>query len=320
MKKTLTTLFTLLLVMAITACASEKIKHPGKTVTHNYNCTGFTAIDCNAPVTIHYTQANTYAVRLVTNTDWQPKITVKGKTLHIESPASNISLPSDNATDLYISSPDLYSVSLSSATDFQTAKIKSDRLKLTTSGATSITAGDLDCGTFILDTHGAADLTVGKLAATTANITTSGASDITVTSAHCNTLKGNIAGAGDLILKTVTAGLLDLQSSGSSDVTANASAKTVNISASGASTHKLQIKADKANIALTGSGDANLAYQGGTLNLSTAGSSDVEASVTCTTVNATCYGASDITLKGTAKNLTTNGQKDNIDTSKLRRN
>ncbi len=320
MKKTLSLLFTLLLIMGITACASENIKHLGKTVTHNYDCTGFTVIDCDVPVTIHYTQAQKYAVRLVTNVDWTPNITVKEKTLHINRTSGTVNLPGNTTLDLYISSPQLYTVNLASATDFQTTTIKTDRLKFITAGSTTIKADDLDCGTFTLDTHGASTITVGKLTAKTADLTTAGSTDLTITDTHCNTLKSDCAGASDLILKKVTTGLLDLQVAGSSDIDINATAKTANISGAGSSSHKVHLKADKANIDISGTGDVDLTYQGGTLSLNAAGSSDIDANVTCTTVSATCYGASDITLKGTAKNLTTDGQKDNIDTSKLRKN
>ncbi len=325
MKKTLTTLSTLLLLfLAATtiACATDKtIKKTDKPVTQNFNLKDFTVIDCDVPVNIHYTQAKTYAVRLTSNVNWQPTISVSGKTLHVTriKDGNTINLPTNTTIDLYVSSPELYTVNLTSATTFTSSKIQNERLKISTAGATTVNIDAINCGTFVLDTRGSSDINIGNITATKGDITIAGSGDIDIDNVECTNLKTDIAGSCDFDLKKATAGLLYIDAKGSIDATVNATAKTFVYNGSGATSGKLYIKADKGTVTIAGSGDADLTFHGGTLNLSTSGPADIDANVTVNTINAECHGPSDITLEGTANTVNLSGNKDCIDTDKLRR-
>ena len=336
MKKTLTTLLTLLTAFTVIACASDKTtvtyhtstQHEkasvGKTATYNYDCTGFTVIDCSTIANIHYTQGKDYSVRLETNIPWKPKFNVTGKTLHITAGNTNgtdgtVNINGKAIMDVYITSPDLRAVNLSYTSNFYSGTIKGERLKIATSGATSVNVDAVDCTTFIVDTDGMTTLTVGDLTSTQSIINMAGATNMTIDNAQCGSLKVNSSGACNLHLNKAVTNTLTLDEDGMTTVNMDASAKTATVNVAGASNNTLRLKADRTTLDVSGACSANLTLSGGTLNVSAAGMSSVNADLAVNSVTADCTMTSSITLTGTAKDIHLDEDNDSIHTKGLKR-
>ena len=211
MKKILLVIAIVAVLLPLAACG---VKVVNKSVTGNQriikqevpNVAYFNKIESNASVDIKFVQDNKNGVTLRGTKQLLDKIIVKvdekNKSLLI-SVANNSRLITSDMDDaeVLVSSPDLNSVSLFGAGDFESERsLKTNELKVEVNGAGDIDFKRLDCDKVYFTLNGAGDIDVDALKANYTDININGAGDVDVDFVNSGDVKCSLYGAGNVEL------------------------------------------------------------------------------------------------------------------------
>lgn len=211
----------------------------------------FASIYNNVSYDIQYVQSDSYGVTVKAPKELRDyvKIYVKSGTLVVTQKFSFKSLSTRYGVSVKVRAPKLNSVKLTGSGDFTADNIKSDELKVMTSGS--------------------GDINIGKLACSgDASFATFGSGDIRI-------------GSGNISIDAQIAGFLSLRSTGSGDIKAKVSgARDAEIRSTGSGDISCDIKASGVvSATTTGSGDIWLSGTAGSVKQHSSGSGDIQLDV-----------------------------------------
>ena len=235
-----------------TSCASNK-QTVGATigvtnlkagvVEKTYKLSGFSGLKVSGDIKVHYTQGNSYEVRITTDERKLDKLVVevRGNDLVVGyKPRSSFNGRLES-THLYLTCPKMERIDNSGACSFTTEGFKADRLEIEASGATTLQLGTVHCQTAEVDNSGATKI-YGTLVAQQVEMENSGAT------------KGEVK---------VEADYFDLENSGATTMTFGFKGKRIDIESSGAGNVNLEVDCQElragnsgvASMVITGSAD-----------------------------------------------------------------
>lgn len=234
--------------MLLTACHGVK-KHAelfdDERRTEVRQLRGFEKIEINGSPTVHYTQADSFAVTVEGPSAGIEKILmeVDNGTLRIRNRGKmgviNIVTDDEGGTIVHVSSPDLTSVALNGSGDFiSQQRIDTDNMAIVLRGSGDIDMADLICDRCQVELIGSGDIDLDRVDAREASAVLVGSGDIDIhlwnTASTRLSLKGSgdidaafgegcksvaceLRGSGDISLEGVVQ-LLSKQQSGSGDI------------------------------------------------------------------------------------------------------
>lgn len=177
----------------------------GDRVTETRILKGFEKIEISGSPTVYYTQADSFSVKVSGPKNYIENILteVDGKVLCIRNRGKmgvvNFQLSSDNSVSVYVSSPDLTSVSLNGSGDFiSNQHIDTDNMDINLRGSGDIDIADLICDRCDINLIGSGDINMKRLETRGATATLIGSGDIDLK--LCNVLNTllSVKGSGDI--------------------------------------------------------------------------------------------------------------------------
>ena len=213
------------------------------TVEKTYMLKDFTGLKVSGDVKVHYTQGNTYEVRITTDERKLDKLVVEvqGTDLVVGyKPKTNLRSNMEE-THLYMTCPKMELIVNSGACTFTTEGFKADRLQIKASGATSLQLGTVHCETADVENSGATRM-YGTLVAQQVEMGNSGATN------------------GEL---KVEADYFELGNSGATNMSFGFKGKRIDVGSSGAGHVSLEVECQElkarnsgvASMVITGSAD-----------------------------------------------------------------
>ena len=213
------------------------------TVEKTYMLKDFTGLKVSGDVKVHYTQGDTYEVRITTDERKLDKLVVEvqGTDLVVGyKPKTNLRSNMEE-THLYLTCPKMERIVNSGACTFTTEGFKADRLQIKASGATSLQLGTVHCETADVVNSGATRM-FGTLVAQQVEMGNSGATN------------------GEL---KVEADYFDLGNSGATNMSFGFKGKRIDVGSSGAGHVSLEVECQElkarnsgvATMVITGSAD-----------------------------------------------------------------
>lgn len=213
------------------------------TVEKTYMLKDFTGLKVSGDVKVHYTQGNTYEVRITTDERKLDKLVVEvqGTDLVVGyKPKTNLRSNMEE-THLYLTCPKMERIVNSGACTFTTEGFKADRLQIKASGATSLQLGTVHCETADVENSGATRM-YGTLVAQQVEMGNSGATN------------------GEL---KVEADYFELGNSGATNMSFGFKGKRIDVGSSGAGHVSLEVECQElkarnsgvATMVITGSAD-----------------------------------------------------------------
>lgn len=190
------------------------------------NAGTFDKISIFASCNVHYIQGNVTSVRLIGNAeDIENVETNYNQNTLIIRPSSKrrfLGIGREGSVDVYITSPDLISVTVKGAGGFDVkGKLDTDTLHVSVEGAGDVNIPNIICDAFNIVLNGAGDVNVDHLESSSSNIQLYGAGDIKIGQFNvdnssisvfgvggvdvdfnnCNRVKCELFGVGDVLLK-----------------------------------------------------------------------------------------------------------------------
>ena len=213
------------------------------TVEKTYMLKDFTGLKVSGDVKVHYTQGDTYEVRITTDERKLDKLVVEvqGTDLVVGyKPKTNLRSNMEE-THLYLTCPKMERIVNSGACTFTTEGFKADRLQIKASGATSLQLGTVHCETADVENSGATRM-YGTLVAQKVEMGNSGATN------------------GEL---KVEADYFELGNSGATNMSFGFKGKRIDVGSSGAGHVSLEVECQElkarnsgvATMVITGSAD-----------------------------------------------------------------
>lgn len=213
------------------------------TVEKTYMLKDFTGLKVSGDVKVHYTQGDTYEVRITTDERKLDKLVVEvqGTDLVVGyKPKTNLRSNMEE-THLYLTCPKMERIVNSGACTFTTEGFKADRLQIKASGATSLQLGTVHCETADVENSGATRM-FGTLVAQQVEMGNSGATN------------------GEL---KVEADYFELGNSGATNMSFGFKGKRIDVGSSGAGHVSLEVECQElkarnsgvATMVITGSAD-----------------------------------------------------------------
>ena len=213
------------------------------TVEKTYMLKDFTGLKVSGDVKVHYTQGDTYEVRITTDERKLDKLVVEvqGTDLVVGyKPKTNLRSNMEE-THLYLTCPKMERIVNSGACTFTTEGFKADRLQIKASGATSLQLGTVHCETADVENSGATRM-YGTLVAQQVEMGNSGATN------------------GEL---KVEADYFELGNSGATNMSFGFKGKRIDVGSSGAGHVSLEVECQElkarnsgvATMVITGSAD-----------------------------------------------------------------
>lgn len=216
--KRLSTIISLIILINIsTSC--KKVIGEGPVISETRNETGFTGVAISVPADVVYKQSSTYNIEIKAQRNILDLIespVVNGE-LRVRF-KRNINLRSYDRIVMYISSPAIFSLSLSGSGKLESIdSIVTSRFRMALSGSGSISVNKLRCQDNLETViSGSGSIQVNEGSCQRENILVSGSGKTNlqdVTASHADV---NISGSGDVRLHAINN--LDVRISGSGDV------------------------------------------------------------------------------------------------------
>ena len=185
--------------IGFTSC--RKVNGDGPVVTDNRNLSGFNGLSVSFASDVVYTQSATYKVELRAQQNILEYIETNqvGGELRIRL-KQNVRLRSYDRPVIYVSSPDIYSISLSGSGNIDaTTPINTDRMRLAISGSGNINIDSMNV--------------VNRVESVI-----SGSGGILVRKGSCSSSDVVVSGSGKTNMEYFTSGNTDVNISGSGDV------------------------------------------------------------------------------------------------------
>ena len=213
------------------------------TVEKTYMLKDFTGLKVSGDIKVHYTQGNTYEVRITTDERKLDKLVVEvqGTDLVVGyKPKTNLRGNMED-THLYLTCPKMERIVNSGVCSFTTEGFKADRLQIKASGATTLQLGTVHSQTVDVNNSGATKM-YGTLVAQQVDMGNSGATN------------------GEL---KVEADYFELGNSGATNMTFGFKGKRIDVGCSGAGNVSLEVDCQElkaknsgvASMVITGSAD-----------------------------------------------------------------
>lgn len=206
MKKKLWFIFALLSVLLFASCTDRKKTDNGdRDITKHVKVCPFKRIKMETVCHVYFEQADTVGVRIVGKQHAVKRIKAisDGTTLTINRTSKDRWLNINNSTDvdIYITSPDLISVLMRGAGDFDIEKhLDTDTLSVRLEGAGDIEIDDLICDEVFVQLKGAGDIDLKKVIASKAAVSLRGVGDVKVHLERCDWAQSELEGIGDITL------------------------------------------------------------------------------------------------------------------------
>jgi hypothetical protein len=206
-------------IMSLIFLSCGKVVGEGPVVSETRNETGFNGVAISVPADVIYTQAPTYKVELRAQRNILDLIespVVNGE-LRLRF-KRNLNLRSFDRVLIYISSPDMYSLSMSGSRKIEVpGSIVTTRMRLAVSGS-----GDISVDSLISTDNieavisGSGDITVRKGSSVRANVLVSGSGTANMEGVVTNDVDANISGSGSVRVNALQT--LNARISGSGNV------------------------------------------------------------------------------------------------------
>jgi predicted small secreted protein len=213
------TIIILLAIMSLSISSCRKVEGEGPVVSETRNASGFSGVAISVPADVVYTQAPTYNVELKAQRNILDQIespVVNGE-LRLRF-KRNLTLRSFDRVIIHISSPDIYSLSISGSGKIEVpASINTARMRLAVSGSGDINIDSLKSADNIETViSGSGDITVRRGSSVRADILVSGSGKVNMDGVVTNSVDANISGSGNVRVNAVQT--LKARISGSGDV------------------------------------------------------------------------------------------------------
>lgn len=256
----------------------------GPIVERSLDLKGFNAIQNSFSAKICYTPSRQYSVKALGSQKGIDMLdfTVKDGILYIniKKKLKGKRVRIHRGVTLYITSPELNSISNRGSLTLQGKHWKQDKLSIDNAGALTINVGVMECQALNIENRGSLSFTNGDVNATHVNLSNRGASTL------------------DLSLSVKD--IFELSNRGSCKFSGKVKAKTFIETCQGASTDNLDIAAETMELNIQGSGKINSTFKGNSATINGGGASNILLTVYCEKLSIESKGASKITVKGTA--------------------
>lgn len=251
MKKQITLLTMLALSISLMACSSKKeIVKEVPSYTETLSLRDFNAISCSGIAHVHFTQGNQYSVRKRDGINIITDITVKNRTLVIETRTRDRNYHgSSKSAEVWVTAPHLNAISISGVSKFDAPFLKSTEEYIKVSGVCQLKINQLKSDKVTIYNSGVG--TFGSnIESKETTFTNSGTGNATLT-VHSDRLKISNSGTGkvDIIFKGDTA---DFTNKGTGNILVKADCKKLTGTNSGLGKFKISGTADEAKINASG--------------------------------------------------------------------
>lgn len=188
---------------------------------------GFEEIEISGSPTVYYIQADSFSVK-VKGTEGQVENIItetNGKTLVIRNKGKfgmfNVQLGEDGELAVYVTSPDLTSISLNGSGDFiSRQRIDTDDMDVTLRGSGDIQVDDLICDRCHVELIGSGDIDLTSVEAQEASAVLIGSGDIDLCLQKVDDTRLSLKGSGDITVEfNKDCGSVDCDLRGSGDIT-----------------------------------------------------------------------------------------------------
>lgn len=206
MKKILWLTCAVVCVVTLASCVNiVKKKDGGKKITKNVKVQPFKRINLQTACEVHFVQADSVSVKIVgpENVIRHIKTTSDGTELTIQHTRNNgwKNLRSCDDVDIYLTSPDLISVLMRGAGDFNIDQhLDTDTLTIRLEGAGDVEIKDLICDEVNVEMKGAGDIELEQVIASKASFKLKGVGDVKAHLAKCDWAQCELEGVGDIEL------------------------------------------------------------------------------------------------------------------------
>lgn len=196
-------------------------------VTENRHLKDFEEIRISGSPTVYYEQADSFSVKVKGQKEQVENIVTEmdGKTLVIRNKGKlwlfNVQFASDDGLAVYITSPDLTSISLNGSGDFISQQhIDTDNMDILLRGSGDIQINDLICDRCHVDLVGSGDLEVSRLEAWKVSASLVGSGDLNLGLMKVDDTTLSLRGSGDIDADfREGCGTVDCELRGSGDIT-----------------------------------------------------------------------------------------------------
>jgi hypothetical protein len=206
-------------IMSLTFLSCRKVEGEGPVVTETRNETGFNGVAISVPADVVYQQASNYKIeiRAQRNILDLMESTVINSELRLRF-KENVNLRSFNRVTIYISSPDIYNLSMNGSGSLNvTDPIITPRMRLAISGSGNINIDSLKSADNIETViSGSGNITVKKGSSLQEDILVSGSGKVDMEGVVTNKADANIRGSGDVRINVQQS--LNIKISGSGDI------------------------------------------------------------------------------------------------------
>lgn len=240
----------------------------GDYVTKELDLKDFTALNLSHIVTVNYTQAKKYSVRLTCRAKDVDKVKaeVDYGTLYlsVKEGKNIVGNNDDNLKIVFdICAPTIERVECSGASKFNAGAMSVSRMDLQGQGAAKVNIEQLKCKPCKIDCGGAAKLEIRRLSCGRCDVEGSDAGKILIENVDCDTYDTKLSGAASFFVDAL-------------------------------------IKADKLNLDCSGAAKADMKFKGGDAEIDGSGAAKIKLDVDCKSLKAEGTGAANITVTGTA--------------------
>lgn len=220
----------LMAAVTMTSCVGvwkENTLFGDKYVTEWRGLKGFEEIEISGSPTVHYNQADSFSVKVKgTESQVENIITeMNGKTLVIRNKGKfgmfNLQLGEDDELAVYVTSPDLTSISLNGSGDFiSRQRIDTDNMDVTLRGSGDIQVDDLICDRCHVELIGSGDIDLASVEAQETSAVLIGSGDIDLCLQKVDDTRLALKGSGDITVEfNKDCGAVDCDLRGSGDIT-----------------------------------------------------------------------------------------------------
>ena len=225
-------LFFVFIAFLLTSCScsrenmSFKFGDFGPKVTESRSLRGFEGIEVYGSPTVYYQQADSFSVKVKGPKDIVDNIITEvsdGK-LTIRNRGKigmfNINFGGDYTLAVYVTSPDLVSVSLAGSGDFISERtVDTDNITINLKGSGDIQFSSLLCDRCNLEVVGSGDASIRNLDTRETDVTLIGSGDINLRQQNAASTRITLRGSGDVNVEFAKGcGSVDAQLMGSGDI------------------------------------------------------------------------------------------------------
>lgn len=212
--------------MACSACrlsgnSSDTLINAGDSgASRSFKVGGFEKIALQGSVNVKYIQGDTTEVRAEGTADFLESLDISsdGVTLLVRQKErkNRIFELNTNKSVVYVTSPDIVSVSVTGSGDFRSKKhVDTDNMIIRVKGSGDVSFADIICDTLDVRVFGSGDADMKKVKAAHTMLTVKGSGDVSVGFDGSGTVESRIFGSGDITLKgTVRAEKHSIKGSG----------------------------------------------------------------------------------------------------------